>query len=193
MFEPERGDKVTDLTKYHLPLPLISKLKEFFLDRVDPMMKFLHLPTFWAALANELPNPDRIPKSLEALIFAFYLVSICSLKEDEAQELFGVELQVLLYRYRVATRQALVNARFLSTANLMTLQAFSIFIVCSYSQPLPFNRFSSTVFPFFFFFLLTRINRYVSETFIDAIPSLFCPASPSGWLVKWDCTAMEHF
>ncbi|KAK6447179.1 hypothetical protein FP744_10003429 [Trichoderma asperellum] len=130
MFEPERGDKVTDLTKYHLPLPLISKLKEFFLDRVDPMMKFLHLPTFWAALANELPNPDRIPKSLEALIFAFYLVSICSLKEDEAQELFGVELQVLLYRYRVATRQALVNARFLSTANLMTLQAFSIFIIC---------------------------------------------------------------
>lgn len=130
MFEPERCDKVMDLTKYHLPLPLISKLKDFFVDRVDPMMKFLHLPTFWVALTNELQNPDRIPKSLEALIFSFYLVSMCSLKEDEARELFDVDRKVLLYRYRTATRQALVNARFLSTANLMTLQAFSIFIVC---------------------------------------------------------------
>lgn len=139
MFEPERGDRAMDLTKYHLPLPLTSKLKEFFLDRVDPMMKFLHLPTFWVALTNELPNPDRIPKSLEALIFSFYLVSMCSLKEHEAQELFGVERKCLLYRYRNATRQALVNARFLSTANLMTLQAFSIFIVCSYNQLPLFN------------------------------------------------------
>ncbi|KAL7894284.1 fungal-specific transcription factor domain-containing protein [Trichoderma sp. SZMC 28014] len=130
MFEPERGDKVMDLAKYHLPLPLISKLKDFFVDRVDPMMKFLHLPTFWTAITNELQNPGRIPKSLEALIFSFYLVSICSLKEDEARELFDVEQTVLLYRYRTATRQALVNARFLSTANLMTLQAFSIFIIC---------------------------------------------------------------
>lgn len=119
-----------DLAKYHLPLPLISKLKDFFIDRVDPMMKFLHLPTFWVALTTELQNPDRIPKSLEALIFSFYLVSMCSLKADEARELFDVDQKVLLYRYRTATRQALVNARFLSTANLMTLQAFSIFIVC---------------------------------------------------------------
>ncbi|KAM0518914.1 hypothetical protein ACHAPE_003904 [Trichoderma viride] len=130
MFEPERGDKVMDLAKYHLPLPLISKLKDFFIDRVDPMMKFLHLPTFWVALTNELQNPDRIPKSLEALIFSFYLVSMCSLTADEARELFDVDQKVLLYRYRTATRQALVNARFLSTANLMTLQAFSIFIIC---------------------------------------------------------------
>jgi hypothetical protein len=63
-------------------------------------------------------------------MFSFYLVSICSLREEEAQEMFGVPLSVLICRYRIATRQALVNARFLSTSNLMTLQAFAIFTVC---------------------------------------------------------------
>lgn len=127
--ESELNIKVECLARFHLPLDMVCKLKEYFIDRVDPMLKILHLPTFWVALSNGLPQLDTLPKSLEALIFAFYLVSISSLKDHEARNLFGVPLATLLSRYRVATRQALINARFLSTSNLMTLQAFSIFTV----------------------------------------------------------------
>ncbi|KAL6857306.1 fungal-specific transcription factor domain-containing protein [Trichoderma novae-zelandiae] len=128
-FEPE-GDKIESLAKLHPSTPLLSRLKDIYKDRVDPMMKILHLPTFWAALTNALRRPLEIPKSLESLIFAVYLVTISSLKEEEAQNLFGAPLSAIVKRYRIATRQALVNARFLSTSNLKTLQAFSIFTIC---------------------------------------------------------------
>ncbi|KAL5089004.1 hypothetical protein Trisim1_006148 [Trichoderma cf. simile WF8] len=129
-FEQEHTDKIENLSKLHPSPQLLSKLKEIYADRVDPMMKILHLPTFWVAVSNALRHPDNIPKSLESLIFSFYLVTISSLKEDECQSLFGLSLSTIMSRYRVATRQALINARFVSTSNLMTLQAFSIFTVC---------------------------------------------------------------
>lgn len=130
-FEPEHSDKIESVSKLHASPQLLSKFKEVYADRVDPMMKILHLPTFWVAVTNALRHPHNIPKSLESLIFAFYLVTVSSLKEDECQSLFGVSLSAIMSRYRVATRQALINARFLSTSNLMTLQAFSIFTVYS--------------------------------------------------------------
>ncbi|KAL7940985.1 fungal-specific transcription factor domain-containing protein [Trichoderma barbatum] len=129
-FEPERSDKSESLSKLHASVSLLSKLKDVYCDRVDPMMKILHLPTFWVAMTHALRRPHDIPKSLESLIFAFYLVTVSSLREEESQSLFGVPTSVIISRYRVATRQALVNARFLSTSNVMTLQAFSIFTVC---------------------------------------------------------------
>ncbi|TFA97828.1 Transcription factor vrtR1 [Trichoderma ghanense] len=127
-FEPE-SVKIESLAKLHLSTPLLSRLRDIYKDRVDPMMKILHLPTFWTTMTNALQRPLEMPKSLQALVFAFYLVSISSLKEEEAQNLFGLPLSVITKRYRIAARQALVNARFLSTSNLMTLQAFSIFTV----------------------------------------------------------------
>ncbi|EHK22953.1 uncharacterized protein TRIVIDRAFT_191560 [Trichoderma virens Gv29-8] len=129
-FEPEGCDKIENLSKLHASPPLLAKLKEVFTDRVDPMMKVLHLPTFWILMANALRRPHNMPKSLESLIFAFYLVTVSSLKEEESQDLFGAPTSVIISRYRLATRQALVNARFLSTSNFMTLQAFAIFTVC---------------------------------------------------------------
>lgn len=127
-FEPE-SDKIESLVKLHLSTPLLSRLRDIYKNRVDPMMKILHLPTFWVTMTNALQRPREMPKSLQSLVFAFYLVAISSLKEEEAQNLFGMPLSVITKRYRVATRQALVNARFLSTSNIMTLQAFSIFTV----------------------------------------------------------------
>ncbi|KAH0497613.1 hypothetical protein TgHK011_004906 [Trichoderma gracile] len=128
-FEPET-DRFESLVKLHLPTPLLSKLRDIYNDRVDPMMKILHLPTFWVTMTNALQRPLEMPKSLQALIFAFYLVAISSFTEEEAQNLFEMPLSVIVKRYRVATRQALVHARFLSTSNVMTLQAFSIFTIC---------------------------------------------------------------
>ncbi|PTB70155.1 hypothetical protein BBK36DRAFT_1173378 [Trichoderma citrinoviride] len=128
-FEPE-GDKPDALVKLHPSMPLLSKIRDIYKDRVDPMMKILHLPTFWVAMTNALQRPLEMPKSLQSLVFAFYLATISSLKEEEAKNLFGAPLSVIVKHYRIATRQALINARFLSTSNIMTLQAFSIFTIC---------------------------------------------------------------
>jgi len=128
-FEPESSQKPVNLTALHPAYRILPTLREIFADRVDPWIKIFHLPSFWTALTDSLRRPEAIPKSLEAAIFAFYLATVSALSEKECQEVFKAQKAVLYSRYRAATRQALVSAGFLSTSSLMTLRAYTIFIV----------------------------------------------------------------
>ncbi|OTA56698.1 C6 transcription factor [Hypoxylon sp. EC38] len=129
-FEPEPGDKPENLAGLHPSSQILPKLKEIYADRVDPMMKILHLPTFWAALTDGLRHPQEMSKSLEAEVFAFYLAAINALTDDECRNLFGLQKSVMYSRYRLAARQALMNAGFLSTSSIMTLRAYAMFLMC---------------------------------------------------------------
>ncbi|KAH8701041.1 putative C6 transcription factor [Talaromyces proteolyticus] len=126
--EPEQESRFENLARLHPHHDILHKLREIFTDRVDPLIKILHFPTFWAALSNGLQH-SRLSKSLEAGVFAFYLVTIGAMQEDECRDMFGAEKATIFSRYRHATRQALINARFLSTSSSMTLQAYAIFMM----------------------------------------------------------------
>ena len=130
-FQPEAPSayRTDRLSTFHFPAHMLPKVKEIYLDRVDPLIKVLHLPTFFVSLAKALQQPEDVPKSLEAAIFAFYYATVSSLREDECQSLFYSSKEDLCTRYRYATRRALVNAGFLSTTSPMTLRAYVIFIV----------------------------------------------------------------
>ncbi|KAA8641991.1 putative C6 transcription factor [Aspergillus tanneri] len=127
LFETEQS-KLDIYEGLHPSSQILLKLKEIYIDRVDPLMKILHLPTFWMALINR--RQEKHSRSLEATIFAFYLATISSLKDEECQNLFQTGKFVLYSRYRQATRQALVNAGFLSTSSLLTLQAYALYMMC---------------------------------------------------------------
>ncbi|KAE8386135.1 putative fungal-specific transcription factor [Aspergillus alliaceus] len=129
-FEPGHNLKPESLAKLHPSGQVLSKLKVIYVDRVDPMMKILHLPTFWTAITNALRHPQNLTNDLEAAIFAFYLSTISALEEDECQNLFGALKSVLYQRYRLALRQALVKAGFLSTSSPTTLRAYAMFMLC---------------------------------------------------------------
>ncbi|KAH8806099.1 putative fungal-specific transcription factor [Xylogone sp. PMI_703] len=118
-----------DLAELHPPLRILPILQEIFIDRVDPLMKILHLPTFWPSLMGAVQNPRNVSKSLQALIFSFYLATVSFLEEVECFDIFGDQKSFLYMRYRLATRRALVNARFLSTSNIVTLQAYATFMM----------------------------------------------------------------
>jgi hypothetical protein len=109
-------------------------MMEIYTDRVDPLIKILHLPTFWVTLTTAFQNHQGMSKSLEALIFAFYFVTILSLSESECYDLLGEQDAILSARYRTASRQALINAQFLNTSSLMTLQAYTMFIASRTTQ-----------------------------------------------------------
>ncbi|KAI1204317.1 C6 transcription factor [Annulohypoxylon truncatum] len=128
--DPEYGNKFANLAELHPPSQILLKLKEIYLERADPLMKVLHFPTFWSALTDGLRNPRDMPKSLEALAFAFYFAAVTALKGEECQNLFGASQPATHSRYRSATRQALVKAGFLSTSSPTTLQAYAIFLMC---------------------------------------------------------------
>ncbi|KAI2780339.1 putative C6 transcription factor [Daldinia loculata] len=129
-FESEPNYAFDNVASLHPSLPILAKMKEVFIDRVDPLTKILHVPTFWTALTDMLRNPHNRSRSLEALASAFYFVVVTSLTDEECRHLFGIEKSILNSRYRIATRQALVRAGFLSTSSPMTLQAYAIFMMC---------------------------------------------------------------
>ncbi|KAI1880021.1 hypothetical protein JX265_001642 [Neoarthrinium moseri] len=129
-FEPEQTHAPGNLADLHPPFQLLLKLKEVYIDRVDALVKIVHVPSFWSTLMNRLQHPQGLPKSLEALAFAVYFAAISSLSDKECQDIFEASRSALVSRYRIATRQALVNAEFLSTYSPNTLRAFAIFTIC---------------------------------------------------------------
>jgi hypothetical protein len=132
---PNTHPKVENLTGLHPPYHILLKLWDVYVDRVDPLMKILHLPTFWSSLTNALQHPQDVSKSLEALICAFYLVTITSLAEDECRDLLGEQKSVLFTQQERAVRRALRNAGFLEATSPVTLQAFVIYLVSSNFRP----------------------------------------------------------
>jgi len=118
-----------DISTLHPSMQILLKLWEIYIDRADPLMKILHLPTFWTSLTNTLHNPHHVSKSLQALIFAFYLIVISSLEEGECLSLLGESKPDIFCRYKHAARKALMNAGFLHTSSPTTLRAYILFIV----------------------------------------------------------------
>jgi hypothetical protein len=110
-------------------MQIIEKMKDIYLDRIDPVMKLIHLPTFWSALLQGYQNPRQIDRPLEALIFAFYFTAISSLRDFECEKALGEQRSVLLQRYRLPARQALFNANIFRTTSPTTLQAFIVYLM----------------------------------------------------------------
>ncbi|OQU94074.1 Fungal specific transcription factor domain-containing protein isoform 2 [Cladophialophora immunda] len=104
-------------------------MKDIYADRVDPVMKILHIPTFWSSLTNALQHPQETPNSLKAAMFGFCLATVSALDDDECQSLLGGPRPAMLARYRTIARQALMNAGFPHTSSVMTLRAFSLFLI----------------------------------------------------------------
>jgi hypothetical protein len=94
-----------------------------FVDNVDPVVRMLHKPSLRTQMVKATDNLNGISTPFEALMFAIYFASITSMTEVQCDAMFHEGKEGLLCRYRFAVQQALARARFLSTHNLITLQA----------------------------------------------------------------------
>jgi hypothetical protein len=116
------------------PTPVqIFLLWQTFLDNVNPLLKLFHAPTVQQSILDAATNLENIPQSTEALMFAIYLLSITSLRNNDCERIMGESRPVLFARYSVATQQALINAELLKSSDITVLQAFVLFLVSSSS------------------------------------------------------------
>jgi len=123
------GGTAASVTSAH-PSPIqMFQLWQVYIQNVNPLLKITHTPTLQAQLISASANPAKIPKPLEALMFAIYFAAITSLTEDEVQSMFSEDRAILLGRYHNATQQALVNAGFMRAPELVVLQAFFLYLV----------------------------------------------------------------
>jgi hypothetical protein len=113
--------------------PLPSQIGEYwsiYKDRVDPLLKVLHLPTLEPTVLSSASHLPNLSRGFECLLFAIYYGATTSLSSHECLIKLGEDKGVLLARYRFALEQALARANFLLTEELVVLQAFVIFLIC---------------------------------------------------------------
>ena len=105
-------------------------LWEVFKENVDPLVRVLHRPSIESMLIKASGKPNNLSRAAEALFFAIYLGAVVSLDSVQCGSLFHCTKEALINQYRMATEKALARAGFLTSSNLMVLQAFVIFLVC---------------------------------------------------------------
>lgn len=144
------GGSPVRITSLHPSAIHIFQLWQVYIDNVNPLLKLSHAPTLQAQIIGAGADPAEIPKPLEALMFSIYLIAVHSMTDGETQSTFSEDKAVLLARYHEATQQALINASFMRSNELMVLQAYLLYLVSTTQTkhshlPLPFNR--RTCFP----------------------------------------------
>lgn len=107
----------------------IFKLWQIYLDNVNPLLKITHQPTVQAQLFEAAFNLDKVDRHFEPLMFAIYATATISITESECEELFGEQKTPLIARWLLGARQGLMINRFLGTADLSVLQAFTLYVV----------------------------------------------------------------
>ena len=120
------------------PQPLIIfRLWQVFLDNVNPLTKLMHAPTIQQRLLDASARLENISKEWEALMFAIYLSAIHSMSTDECQSIVGESKGVLVRRYHAAVKSALLRAKFMSSLDLLLVQAFTLYLlsVRQYQEP----------------------------------------------------------
>jgi hypothetical protein len=126
-----------DLSSFH-PAPVqIFRLWQTFLTNVNPLVKIFHAPTIQQVILDASGDVSKIPKPAEALMFSIYLLAVNSLQDDKCRALFQEEKALLLKKYSHAAQQALLNAKFLKSTNIYSLQAFQLFLVSTSDAHLP--------------------------------------------------------
>ncbi|KAK3074291.1 hypothetical protein LTR53_003402 [Teratosphaeriaceae sp. CCFEE 6253] len=119
-----------DMLALH-PLPgQIAAYWDIFKDRVDPLVKVLHIPTIEPTVLSAASHLSNLSRGFEALLFAIYYGAVTALSTQDCLTRFNEDKQILLSRYRFAFEQSLARANFLTTEEIVVLQSFVIFLIC---------------------------------------------------------------
>ncbi|KAK8051582.1 Aurofusarin cluster transcription factor aurR2 [Apiospora rasikravindrae] len=122
------GASSRSITDQHPSAIQIFQLWQIYLTNVSSLLKMTHTPTLQGRIIEASANLGKTSKSLEALMFAIYLMAVTSLQDDEVVEMFNEERAVLLKKYYIACQQALLNASFMRNPDLTILQAYTLYL-----------------------------------------------------------------
>ncbi|KAM0325463.1 hypothetical protein ACHAQA_007450 [Verticillium albo-atrum] len=128
------GASHQNLIQYHPSHTKAMSLWATYVENVEPIIKVLHIPSTLRMVESTSQQPALVSKADECLLFAIYHFAVMSMTDQECLDKMGAPRATLTERYHLATRQALVNASFLSTTAMTVLQALVMYLVaCQHS------------------------------------------------------------
>lgn len=124
------GSPSASLDDLHPEPAQVVRLWQTYLERVNPLTKVIHVPTLQPFVIEAAGASRGIPLNIEALLFAIFVMATISLDEDECVRLLGFEREEAIKRFSAGVRIALTKVGFLTSYDLVTLQALVIYQVC---------------------------------------------------------------
>lgn len=109
------------------PASQVVFLWQTFQSNVDPVMKISHIPTIQSILLGQIGHAV-LPPNDQALVCAIHLISIVSLTNEQCGDSLGESRNSLLEKHRQATETALSAADFITTTDIMVLQALIYYL-----------------------------------------------------------------
>ncbi|EAA29601.2 hypothetical protein GE21DRAFT_6969 [Neurospora crassa] len=106
----------------------VWQLCDIFFQRVNPLMKIIHRPTLERYVAEASSGPFGLRPNIRALFFSIFLMAIVSLDADECAQRLGYHREQALQDFAQGARLTFVRMGFLSTNDLTTLQAFTLYL-----------------------------------------------------------------
>lgn len=121
-----------DLTKVLPRRDVTNLLMNSYYQNVHLIARVVHWPSFcvhYDNFWNSILADTEQSSSQQALILAVMFSAIASLSQSEIAANFGQPKQVVLANFQRATEAALVQANFLRTTKLQTMQALVIYLI----------------------------------------------------------------
>jgi hypothetical protein len=116
------------------PSPAVTTaLCDIYLNQVDRIIKVLHRPSLKRHLLEGTPYP-AVKSSREAenaLDTAVFYAAVASMTDRQCYNLFQCSRNEVLPEYQSACEMALERADLMRTTDMMVLQAFVLYLVCS--------------------------------------------------------------
>jgi hypothetical protein len=125
-----------DLAALH-PQPVhIFRLWQIYLDSINPVFKLFHTPTVQQRILDVSADPQNASNSMHVLMFGIYTMAVTSLTDENCLSYFGEGRDDLIKKYQNAAKLALVQARFMRSSDMTTLQGFMLHLVSNNFVPL---------------------------------------------------------
>ncbi|RDL36184.1 uncharacterized protein BP5553_06796 [Venustampulla echinocandica] len=113
--------------------PERERLFHFYFTNIDPICKILHRPSISFHLLGTkdlLDDRGRFKfSSIDAITFSMYFAAVMSMTPEECLKNFSQDKDILLAQFQQSAEVALMRADFMDTTDIVTLQAFVLYIM----------------------------------------------------------------
>ncbi|KAF2798598.1 hypothetical protein K505DRAFT_99337, partial [Melanomma pulvis-pyrius CBS 109.77] len=118
----------TSLQSYHPSPKVMGVLWEYYVHNIDVLIKITYKPAAEALVLSAAQNLETRSPAVEAFLFAIWFATVTAMSTEECLSLLKEQRNTLLVKYQYALEQALAQTGWMTTQEVLVLQAFSLYL-----------------------------------------------------------------
>lgn len=135
-----------ELQAYHPTPKTMAVMWNQYVNHVDILFKIVYKPQVDKLISCAVANAGSIDPASHCLLLGIWLASAFTMSPQECLDLHGKPKSVSVQHYRHGLEDALSQARWMTTQEMMVLQAIILYLVCGLIQTVLFHKADDLVF-----------------------------------------------